>query len=48
MVKDDLPSNFDKKTKVLRRELLSEYNFARHNSEKLAKMIIDCIQKEKK
>ncbi|MDD3631641.1 MAG: YvcK family protein [Atribacterota bacterium] len=48
MVKDDLPPIFDKKTRVLRQELLSEYNFARHHSEKLAKMVIDSIQKEKK
>lgn len=48
MVKDDLPPIFDKKTRVLRQELLSEYNFARHHSEKLAKMVIGSIQKEKK
>ena len=47
MVKDDLPPIFDKR-QVLRQELLSEYNFARHHSEKLAKMVIDSIQKEKK
>ena len=48
MVKDDLPPILDKKTRVLRQELLSEYNFARHHSEKLAKMVIESIQKEKK
>ncbi|HNR64846.1 MAG TPA: YvcK family protein [Atribacterota bacterium] len=48
MVKDDLPSIYDKKTRVLRQELLSEYNFARHHSEKLAKMVMDNIHKEKK
>jgi len=48
MVKDDLPPDFDKRTKVLRQELLSEYNFARHHSERLAKLIIDIIHKEKK
>ncbi|MDD3655611.1 MAG: YvcK family protein [Atribacterota bacterium] len=48
MVKDDLPPDFDKRIKVLRQELLSEYNFARHHSERLAKLIIDIIHKEKK
>ena len=48
MVKDDLPSIYDKKTRELRQELLSEYNFARHHSEKLAKMVMDNIHKEKK
>ncbi len=48
MVRDDLPPYFNKKTRVLKQELLSEYNFARHNSEKLAKLIMEQISKEKR
>lgn len=48
MVKDDLPPDLDKKTKIIRQGLLSEYNFARHHSEKLAKLILDIFHKEKK
>lgn len=48
MVKDDLPPDLDKKTKIVRQVLLSEYNFARHHSEKLAKLILDIFHKEKK
>jgi 2-phospho-L-lactate transferase/gluconeogenesis factor (CofD/UPF0052 family) len=48
IVRDDLPCEFDNRTKIIRQELLSEHNFARHNSEKLAKLIMDIIHKEKK
>lgn len=48
MVKDDLSNDYGKKTRVYRQELLSEYNFARHNSEKLAKAVMEIIHKEKK
>lgn len=47
-VRDDLPSDFDnKRTKVLKKDLLSEYDFVRHHSEKLAKLITEIIIKEK-
>lgn len=48
IVRDDLPGEFDNRTKIIRQELLSEHNFARHNSEKLAKLVMDIIHKEKK
>ena len=48
MVKDDLPTDLDQRTKIIRQKLLSEYNFARHHSGRLAELIIDTIHKEKK
>ena len=48
MVKDDLPPDLDQRTKIIRQKLLSEYNLARHHSERLAALIINNIYKEKK
>ncbi len=47
-VRDDLQVKFGQRTKIIRRELLSEHNFARHDSDKIAKLIMDIIHKEKK
>jgi len=47
-VRDDLPIMFGEQTKIIRQDLLSEYNFARHDSDKIAKLIRDIIHKEKK
>lgn len=47
-VKNDLlNTKYDQKTNIISQELLSEYNFARHSSEKLAKLIMEIIHKEK-
>jgi len=47
-VKDDLQVKESERTKVIRRELLSERNFARHDSDKIARLILDVIHKEKR
>jgi uncharacterized cofD-like protein len=48
MVKDDLQAKFGNRTKIIRQELLSEYNYARHDSNKVAESIMEIIHKEKK
>jgi len=48
IVKDDLKEIYKNRTKVVRQDLLSQYNFARHDSEKIAKLILEIIHKEKK
>jgi len=47
-VRDDLPIMFGERTKIIRQDLLSEHNFARHDSDKIAKLIRNIIHKEKK
>ncbi len=47
-VRDDLNHQFGQRTKMIRQELLSEVDFARHDSDKIARLIMDIIQKEKK
>ena len=47
-VRDDLQVKFGQRTKIVRQELLSEHNFARHDSEKIAMLIMDIIHKERK
>lgn len=47
-VKDDLPPKFNQRTRIIRHDLLSEYNFARHDSIKIAQLIMEIIQQEKK
>ena len=47
-VKDDLQAIYDQRTKVIRRELLSEHNYARHDSDKIAGLIVEIIRKEKR
>lgn len=48
LVKDDLKEKYKNRTKIIRQELLSQYNFARHDSDKIAKLIMEIIHKEKK
>jgi len=48
VVKDDLQAKFANQTKIIRQELLSEHNYARHDSDKVAKLIMDIIHKEKR
>jgi len=48
VVKDDLKEKYENHTKIIRQDLLSQYNFARHDSDKLAKSIMEIIHKEKK
>ncbi len=48
MVKDDLQAKFGNRTNIIRQELLSEYNYARHDSNKVAESIMEIIHKEKK
>ncbi|MFW6149299.1 MAG: gluconeogenesis factor YvcK family protein, partial [Atribacterota bacterium] len=48
VVKDDLQAKFGNRTKIIRQELLSEYNYARHDSNKVAESIMEIIHKEKK
>ncbi|MBN2396121.1 MAG: YvcK family protein [Candidatus Atribacteria bacterium] len=47
-VKDDLPALFGQKTKIIRGELLSDHDFARHDSDKIASLIIDIIHRGRK
>jgi uncharacterized cofD-like protein len=47
-VRDDLQLKFNQKTRVIRQELLSEHNFARHDSGKIARLVMDIIHKEKR
>lgn len=47
-VRDDLPITFGLRTKIVREELLSDYNFARHDSDKIARLVMDIIHKEKR
>jgi len=47
-VRDDLNLKFNNRTKIIREELLSEQNFARHDSDKIAQLIIGIINKEKR
>ncbi len=47
-VLDDLNQKYDQKTKIIRQELLSEHNFARHNPDKIARLIVEIIHKEKR
>lgn len=48
LVKDDLKQKYDQNTTIVREEFLSEHDYARHDSEKIAKLIMEIIQKEKK
>ena len=48
VVKDDLHTKFSNRTKIIRQELLSQHNYARHDSDKIAKLIMEIIHKEKK
>ena len=48
VVKDDLQTKFGNRTKIIRQELLSQHNYARHDSDKVAKLIMEIIHKEKK
>jgi uncharacterized cofD-like protein len=47
-VRDDLQLKFNQQTRVIRQELLSEHNFARHDSGKIARLVMDIIHKEKR
>lgn len=47
-VKDDLQDKYNQRTKVIHRELLSEYNYARHDSDKVARLVLDIIHREKR
>ena len=47
-VQDDLNFKFNSRTKIIREGLLSEYDFARHDSDRIAQLIIKIIHKEKK
>ncbi len=48
VVKDDLQARFGNRTNIIRQELLSQHNYARHDSDKVAKLIMEIIHKEKK
>ncbi len=47
IVKDDL-SKSNRKINIIRKDLLSEHNFARHDSEKITSLIMEIVQREKK
>jgi len=48
MVNDDLKETYENSTRIVRQDLLSQQNFARHDSDKIAKLIMEIIHKEKK